>query len=122
MAGAASPRKVSDKFLLESLQTKGLLAYKIRQDIHFSGWLHIGFTRYLQQKYEERTGSSKSPGYPIGTRELKALVLSIPTDQTAQMKLVEHYRQIRDEELVIKKRMRNFHSRLTYLTNPNIMP
>ena len=77
---------------------------------------------YLQQKYEERTGSSKSPGYPIGTRELKALVLSIPTDQTAQMKLVEHYRQIRDEELMIKKRMRNFHSRLTYLTNPNIMP
>jgi hypothetical protein len=38
------------------------------------------------------------------------------------MKLVEHYRQIRDEELMIKKRMRNFHSRLTYLTNPNIMP
>ena len=36
--------------------------------------------------------------------------------------VAKHIAVLEEAELVIKKRMRNFHSRLTYLTNPNIMP
>ncbi len=77
---------------------------------------------YLKMKFEERGTANKSPGLPLGLRDLKEVWIDIPIDAWIQKAWSHRQSVVSYNEKLVRDQKAMFRSDLRKYINPNIIP